>query len=792
MAQGDPGTITFNTQQVGGGGLGIRGDGPNFNVIGGGVGVTAPVGNGASWFDGVGGMTMPDSNLPEFINQLAAPALQRHKQQQVWDGFVAAREGMSLDEIDETQPWYTKVFGPTNFEIGAITYTTLDNSAKAEQDIVARMPELRKLPPEAMSRELNAVNQQLMTGNTYADALLQKNFMDRAGPVMDLYTKERVAWQQTELLNQRIGVVNSASGAYQQTMRGFARLGNSTPMEASVVQQQQQALGTLVDAMIPSGTQTDASAKAVMVTGFKTMAANGEWYTINALRKLGVMNHLAADDREELEKFLDTQQTRARTQWESDPANRELLVKTNVLAAAGIGGEPLVPYLDQVNNRWKADTGADNNYFDMTKEAGLLTQSTTGHLRAQEAAKQKQWDVFMAQYKQKLTGDNAAEKRDQDIAAGRSGFSGANVGSILAAPGVNADLVQTGAQAQFNEMLSQRPADAMQLLVQNQTAPLPGTLTAVKIQLQQQAALTTSSAGYSDAFGDMVQQYQYLRNTRGQHLNKNTGEMVTDNGESGDFTARQYYGEAMAGKLDNFIELRRAGASNDAAYDTVFGKGSLNAVADMRGTDKKTTQNMVDSRKEMIRSLGSRGFISGMFNGDTMTDASADQLARIITMYDAKVGAISGPDSDTKVLAATKTAQANGVEITGKYVIDNKGMAPIYRWSGISPGGSSTPDVASTYINNAVNKAAKRVGIDANHQTARLLRLPDGPNGEPMIQLFVYNPEKGGFKFVNVSGSDIRKEADMILNTKAGSAQSQGALDFMNTEESGFTVQPIL
>ena len=60
MAIGDPGTITFSTETVGGGSLGATAAVPQAGVQGGGVAPLQAVRSGSDWFAGTGGMTMPD------------------------------------------------------------------------------------------------------------------------------------------------------------------------------------------------------------------------------------------------------------------------------------------------------------------------------------------------------------------------------------------------------------------------------------------------------------------------------------------------------------------------------------------------------------------------------------------------------------------------------------------------------------------------------------------------------------------------------------------------------------
>src|SRR5690606_26741804 len=110
MAIGDPGTITFSTETVGGGALGANAAVSQAGGQGGGGASLEPGRRGSDCFVGRGGLAVPGSNLPEFLNEITAPIRKALEQQQLWDGFVAARSGQTMDEFAAEQPWYSKLF----------------------------------------------------------------------------------------------------------------------------------------------------------------------------------------------------------------------------------------------------------------------------------------------------------------------------------------------------------------------------------------------------------------------------------------------------------------------------------------------------------------------------------------------------------------------------------------------------------------------------------------------------------------------------------------------------------
>ena len=127
----------FEPQVTEGGGVRASGAAPTLGLQGGNT--TASVQLYADTTDiGAG------SRLPEFLDSVFADKINAVKQQRAWQGFIEAAAGKTAREIADEQPWYSNLFGPTPYELGAQTFTIQKAGSDYEQAVVTTIDELRR------------------------------------------------------------------------------------------------------------------------------------------------------------------------------------------------------------------------------------------------------------------------------------------------------------------------------------------------------------------------------------------------------------------------------------------------------------------------------------------------------------------------------------------------------------------------------------------------------------------------------------------------------------------------
>ena len=745
MAAGDPGTITFSPGLAGGGALGVSAQPLNVGVQGGGVVQAPPVQSGASWF-GSGGMTMPDTKLPEFLEEITAPNRKALEQQQMWDGFVAARAGATMEEISAETPWYSKVFGPTNYEIGAQNYNVLKSVADMEQDLLHRMPELRKLGPEAMAEEFNRMASEQMTGNTFADALLQKTFMERAGPLMDLHTKERVAWQQAELVKAQYASNSANSTAFQMLSKANAMLGNSAPADPAEADKLVQAQMSLLDGLSPSMYQTDESYKAAITAFVQGAADRGEFHTLKFLRERGVLAALDPDSSLALDRYVKQREAAYKSEFlDQNPGLAHRVAAISLYAAEGIGALKTADMIAQVNSEYAAATGSSDPLYDGNKLASMMAQSAGAHLNAQEAAAAR---AAAAAKEGRTEADKLAAKQE-DIATAISSWDNGSWSITANLPGIDKPMMEASVENHFRTLLKQAPERAYASLVQNFSTGLGVVLPGIKQELMTEAS-TVLTEQPNDGARALFEKWLAMKNTRAQRLDSE-GKVV-EGTVLGVAAAAKYFDEGVNTLFNKVQTLMQGNVEFELAYEIARGEVTTTDPTKFNADTRKESEQLTSRMSDVIATSNPRWF---GFVGNALGTTGREQAARAMVRAGQVMG-VSGR-SEEEMHAMYKAAQQMfGLETAGKYAWENgtddvgNVIGSVTGWIGRSDAGPA--------IESAIDKALRKHNVEpARDLPANIVRMRDNA-GEPY--LVVQTIGNGSFKYVPVYGADIRKEYD--------------------------------
>lgn len=758
MAAGDPGTITFSPGLAGGGALGVSAQPLNVGVQGGGVVQSSPVQSGASWF-GSGGMTMPDTKLPEFIEEITAPNRKALEQQQMWDGFVAARAGATMEEISAETPWYSKVFGPTNYEIGAQNYNVLKSVADMEQDLLHRMPELRKMGPEAMAQEFNRMASEQMTGNTFADALLQKTFMERAGPMMDLHTKERVAWQQAELVKAQYASNSANSTAFQMLAKANAMLGGAAPADPAEADKLYQAQLSLLDGLSPSMYQTDASYKSAITSFVQGAADRGEFHTLKFLRDRGVLSALDPDSSLTLDRYVKQREAQYKSEFlDQNPGLAHRVAAISLYAAEGVGAVPTAEMIAQVNAEYAAATGASDPLYDGNKLASMMAQSAGAHLNAQEAAATR----AAAAAKEGRTEAEKLAAQQEDIATAVNSWDNGSWALTANLPGIDKAMMEASVENHFRTLLQRSPERAFASLVQNFSTGEGAVLPGIKRELMTEASAVLTEQP-NDGARALFEKWLAMKGTRAQRLDRE-GKVV-EGTVLGTAAAAAYFDEGVNTLFNKVQTLRQGGVEFELAYEIARGEVTTTDPTKFNAETRKESEQLTSRMSDVIATSNPRwfGFVGNAL-GNTGREAAARAMVRA-----GQVMGVSGR-SEEEMQAMYKAAQQMfGLETAGKYAWENgkddggNALRSVTSWIGRSDAGPA--------IESAIDKALRKHNVEPGRdQPANIVRMRDN-NGEPY--LVVQTIGNGSFKYVPVYGADIRKEYDTWAESERTRTQTR-------------------
>lgn len=748
----DPSTITFNTQSALQGGINatpaLSG---NTGVQGGGVNQLGPVRSGADWFDATGGMTMPDSNLPQFLEELAAPQIAKVKQQQQWDGFVAARAGKTMEEIKEETPWYANLFGPTNYEIGATTYNTLNQVNEMEADLVRRMPELRQLPPEAMAEEFNRLATERMSGNGFADTVLQKTFMDRAGPLMDLHTKERVAWQQQELVKAQYAANSSNSTSFNELAKRTSMLGNSRPADAAAAERLTQSQLSLLDGLSPSRYQTDESYKAALTAFYRGAADRGEFFTLKFLEGKGVLNAIDPDGQLGIASYVKQKKEQYKADWlDANPGVAEQMALVSLYAQEGIGAKPTQQMMGELNQRYAAETGNDSPLYSPTQVASGMAQSAGAHIRAQEHILNER----KAAEKVALTAQQKLEAQSEDIMGGIEAWKRGTYSQTINVPGIDKEMIEANVVQAFNKTMAQNPQTAMGQLVWNANTGRGSVLKGVADQFQTQARAVLRDQP-NDAAAALYQQWKQLKNTTAQRIDIN-GQPVQGR-LSGATTAALYFGDGVNTFFNKLQSLENGGVNFELAYEVARGEITTEDPTKFNADSRKESEAAQARVADVLQKANPKYL--GYF-GNKLGKSGRDAAARAIVRAVTDSGGLLDTSNEGLTAALTHAKLAYGGEDAGKYYWENgrddegKVVQSVGAWLGFMDTKETGPAIEA-----AIDSALKAVNIQPSADLkADVFRMKDSETGEPV--LYVNAVGERGWKVVPVYGKDIRAAYD--------------------------------
>ena len=122
-------------------------------------------------------------NLDSF-NKLTQGAIQpyidRAKKEQYAEGMAEAAQGKSLINIENDQPWYTKIYGPDATVQGAQMFNVNAAMNDAQTSFMQAMPQLRSRSPDQVRGYLvDKMAQVQATGDPYTDAMVQQKLAEQ-------------------------------------------------------------------------------------------------------------------------------------------------------------------------------------------------------------------------------------------------------------------------------------------------------------------------------------------------------------------------------------------------------------------------------------------------------------------------------------------------------------------------------------------------------------------------------------------------------------------------------------
>ncbi|ODP36200.1 hypothetical protein [Sphingomonas turrisvirgatae] len=376
------------------------------------------------------------AGLGQFVKQIMEPHIQRRQQEEFFKGYTRAQEGVALEEITTSSKGLNKVFGPTAYEQGARVFTAQGAIATWQQGRMAEMDQLKRLPPDELAKVLATTSQEIMTGDPFADQILQKDLIEAGGPLTALVAKERYTFLQSEAARTYGELGSKAGTSLQQIATANARL--TAPDDATttaLAQQTQVFLGTMVK---PEG-MDDETYRKFLYNFMAGAMERGDFYAVSALRRAGITAVFGDDEKLKLENAYERYGNRVLGKAVMQPefADRLLKLDTRMKMAeiqteGGITPIEAAQELASINAELKRATGIEDiDLFDMEDIRGAAGDVVKATVSAFKRAQDRQWQIADRNQQRQWDLEDQAREDAQETA---------QVGAMWAAGAVNSGI----------------------------------------------------------------------------------------------------------------------------------------------------------------------------------------------------------------------------------------------------------------------------------------------------------------------------------------------------------------
>lgn len=717
--------------------LGAIGATPTLGVRGG----EATLDNPGRFLEGAAPDLSGGTSLPEFLNPLFEPKLKAEKARRFQEGYTAALMGKSQEEINKEAPWYTRVFGPVPYQLGAAKYQVDKMAADAETLFMNELPRLRTMPTEDVARELNEKLNRQVGDDPYTTALLHKSFLDRMPAMLDLHSKARYSWEQEDLVNKQVDAGISVADAYSSARRAYSSLGKDRPNDVAVGYDQVSLTQNLLRNLATPEFQDPSSTERYWTNLTRKLADNGNFDVLAQLMEHGLDKSIEPDAAANLRRYVDGKYDEFKDKTlASDPDLLERAVKLSTAAAQGLGGAATVDEMRKFDQEWQSRTGY-LPYFDGNQYLRMGVTSSNAAIANEEQARREA----------KQAADEAAKARAKEM--GESQIVAAVRNGLITGQGLMIDQLDIPAEkrdavynATYEELAKSDPAQAARVLVYNHAngkAAVPEVARRFRARVE-----ATTGGAWNPAFEDTYNSWKQMTVGVGTHVSPTTGQVEMTDTLAGRSAAKAYFGEDADKRMAAYDRQRVAGVPAEMAYVNTFGVSPSERPV-IEGEDPKQTKAIRVGLQEVV-DTASVGTWSSAFGTSIMPTQSGKRLLTR-AMADAYGSYPNVGDTSVRLKNAYRDIKANGWEVHGRAV-----------W--LNPQGSSTPRLSSYWrmsddaitpsVDRAVSLNLKRVGFTLSDDAElSVIRLND-EGGKPVLMAIGQDAE-GQFHPVRVTKEDI-------------------------------------
>ena len=229
-----------------------------------------------------------------FAETMLAPVAAEVVERKFLEGVQRAASGEALTEIVNTQPWYSKIFGPSSAVEGARQYSLDVQAAKFDAAVQQAMPMLRNTSPDALPGIIQKMGKEFETGDPTTDAQLGLRLTKVLPNLIQAHTREYYKAQQEHAYNQRFDAAQQNATSLQIVSQDtMASEDDKLLRQASFLQ----------GFVLPTGVDPE-SHKQFIQTSLASLAESGQFHAVNVALRSGVAQALSPEKRLQLERSI--------------------------------------------------------------------------------------------------------------------------------------------------------------------------------------------------------------------------------------------------------------------------------------------------------------------------------------------------------------------------------------------------------------------------------------------------------------------------------------------------------
>ena len=569
--------------------------------------------------------------------------IDKAKKEQYAEGMAQAAQGKSLIDIENDQPWYTKLYGPDATVQGAQAFHVAAAMEDAQSQFMQAMPQLREKSPDQVRAYLvSKMGEVQPTGDTAFDTMVQAKLAEQ---MLQTHMNQYMQYTQEQAYNGFTNFGTQAAGALQATMKASNNMG---PDEQDALYSDYQ------NKLARPGNMTQEAYERGLRDVALSNAQNGNWAAVRAIKQMPEYQDMNTQMKDNLEVQIPKLEQEYALK---NPAARNLFTSRADLqyslmsGATGINSSP--------EGHAKLDAVMDTMEDSNQKLNGDATPVYSNVQRAQMHKLLDQGNAHAAAQYQKAQMQQL--NYDQAVGLVMKAFNNASPAALSGIPlpdGAKSQAADTlFRQATSSKLMNQPDAQANlfdKLSAVAQDASLQSPL--LKQMLTQQTNLTLN--GDSPLTPDAAQALQYADALR--------------KGAGGEGAVLAYLGDSMGPKV---VALLNSGYKLD---DPDQLKTARKLIRD-GGSAVATAQEIQDARQ--VVASASPGWFKRMmpiWGGDGsltpfgLTDGNKQQLAMHVAPLIAQYKKAYAYDDDTASRTALSQVVANADLVPGAVIWNNR------------------------------------------------------------------------------------------------------------------------